>query len=256
MFLRDYNSARSASSVSGGRMSDTTSHSRTAILYMQMSEFWSGDIGLTLVSISLGILIFVIFPLRQAGLAGRFFIDFVMVTLMVSGALVMNQRRSVAALTVAIVVIGAAALWASRFFPSPALRQFSSVLSVVTELLYVRIVLLVMFRKGPVSWSRIQGGICAYLLVGMAWASAFDLVEQIYPGAFHFVSEPTSADQLTSKLIYFSFATLTTVGFGDVLPVHPFARSLAIAEAVIGQLFPAILIGALVAMAMQARPKS
>jgi hypothetical protein len=237
-------------------MTESTHQSRTAILQMQMSEFWSGDIGLTLVSLSLGILIFVIFPLRQAGLAGRFFIDLVMVTLMVSGALVMNQSRVVTVITIVIVFIGAAVLWASRFFPSPFLQQSSSVLNVTTELLYVRIVLLVMFRHGPVTWSRIQGGICAYLLLGMAWASAFDLVEQVRPGAFHFVSEPASLDQLSSKLIYFSFATLTTVGFGDVLPVHPFARSLAIAEAIVGQLFPAILIGALVAMAMQARPKT
>jgi hypothetical protein len=237
-------------------MTESTHPSRTAILQMQMSEFWSGDIGLTLVSLSLGILIFVIFPLRQAGLAGRFFIDLVMVTLMVSGALVMNQSRVVTVITIVIVFIGAAVLWASRFFPSPFLQQSSSVLNVTTELLYVRIVLLVMFRHGPVTWSRIQGGICAYLLLGMAWASAFDLVEQVHPGAFHFVSEPASLDQLSSKLIYFSFATLTTVGFGDVLPVHPFARSLAIAEAIVGQLFPAILIGALVAMAMQARPKT
>jgi hypothetical protein len=63
-------------------------------------------------------------------------------------------------------------------------------------------------------------------------------------------------DQLTSKLVYFSYATLTTVGFGDVTPLHPFARSLAIAEAMVGQFFPAILIGALVAMTMQARPKA
>jgi hypothetical protein len=237
-------------------MANSTHQSRTAILQMHMSEFWSGDLGLTLVSISLGILIFVIFPLRQAGLAGRFFMDLVMVTLMISGTLVMNQSRVITSITIAVVFIAAAALWASRFFPSPFLQQLSSMLSILTELLYDRIVLLVMFRQGPVSWSRIQGGICAYLLVGMAWASAFDLVEQIRPGAFHFVSEPANMDQLTSKLIYFSFATLSTVGFGDVLPVHPFARSLAIAEAIVGQLFPAILIGALVAMAMQARPKA
>jgi Ion channel len=237
-------------------MTNSTPASRTAILHMQMSEFWSGDIGLTLVSISLGILIFVIFPLRQAGLAGRFFIDFVMVTLMISGALVMNQSRIITGLTIGIVFLSVTVLWASRFFPHPLLRQCSSALSIITQLLYVRIVLLVMFRQGPVSWSRIQGGICAYLLIGTAWASAFDLVEQVRPGAFHFVSDPVNADQLASKLIYFSFATLTTVGFGDVLPVHPYARSLAIAEAIVGQLFPAILIGALVAMAMQARPKT
>ncbi len=237
-------------------MTDSTRQSRTAILHMQMSEFWSGDIGLTLVSISLGILIFVIFPLRQSGLAGRFFIDFVMVTLMISGALVVNQSRIITGITIGIVFLAVALLWVSRFFPYLLLRQFSSVVSIITQLLYVRIVLLVMFRQGPVSWSRIQGGICAYLLIGMAWASAFDLVEEVWPGAFHFVSQPVNADQLTSKLIYFSFATLTTVGFGDVLPVHPYARSLAIAEAIVGQLFPAILIGALVAMAMQARPKA
>jgi hypothetical protein len=90
----------------------------------------------------------------------------------------------------------------------------------------------------------------------MAWAAAFQLVEQHHAGSFHFVSAPVDIDQLTSSLIYFSFATLTTVGFGDITPLNPFARSLAIAEAVVGQLFPAILIGALVAMAMQSRPKS
>jgi voltage-gated potassium channel Kch len=223
---------------------------------MNMSEFWSGDLGLTLVSISLGILIFIIFPLRQDGLSGRFFFDLVMVTLMVSGALVVSQSRAGTVITIAIVVIGAIVLWASRFYPSPFLRHLSSIFSIIIPLLYLRIVMLVMFRQGPVTWSRIQGGICAYLLIGMAWASAFDLVEQLHPGSFHFVSDPVNLDQLTSKLIYFSFATLTTVGFGDVLPVYPLARSLSIAEALVGQLFPAILIGALVAMAMQARPKT
>lgn len=230
--------------------------SRTAILQMQMTEFWSGDLGLTLVSISLAILVFVIFPLRQAGLSGRFFFDLVMVTLMVSGVLVMNQSRIITAATIAIVILGAVVLWASRFYSSPALQHLNSAFSILIMLLYVRIVLLVMFRHGQVTWSRIQGGICAYLLLGMAWASAFDLIEQLHPGAFHFVTQPRNVDELTSKLIYFSFGTITTVGFGDILPVLPFARSLAVAEAVVGQLFPAILIGALVAMAMRAEQKS
>jgi Ion channel len=237
-------------------MTANSHQTRTTILQMHMSEFWSGDIGLTLVSISLGILIFVISPLRQEGLSGRFFFDLVMVTLMVSGALIVDQRWITTVLTIAIVVISVFVLWLSRFYPTPLLQQLSSLLSIITLLLYVRIVLLVMFRQGPVSWSRMQGGVCAYLLIGMAWSSAFALVEQIRPGSFRFITQPSNIDQLTANLIYFSFATLTTVGFGDIVPVLPFARSLAIAEAIVGQLFPAILIGALVAMAMQARPKS
>jgi hypothetical protein len=62
-------------------------------------------------------------------------------------------------------------------------------------------------------------------------------------------------DQLTAKLTYYSFTTLTTVG-SDISPILPFARSLTIAESVVGQLFPAVLMGALVAMALQYRPKS
>jgi hypothetical protein len=229
--------------------------SRTTLLRMNMSEFWSGDLGLTLVSISLGILIFVIFPLGQAGLSGRIFFDLVMVTLMVSGTLVMNRGRIMTVFVIVMVVAGGVVLWLSRFYPTPFLSRFSSFLATIILLIYVWIVLLVMFRQGPVSWSRIQGGICAYLLLGMAWASAYEFVEKIHAGSFRFASEPGNMDQLSSKLIYFSFATLTTVGFGDVLPVYPFARSLAIAEAIVGQLFPAILIGALVAMAMQARAR-
>jgi Ion channel len=236
-------------------MSNAPHPPRTAVLHMNMSEFWSGDLGLTLVSISLGILIFIVFPWRQGGLAGRFFIDLIMVSLMVSGALVTNQSRLLTVVTVGIVVLGACILWASRFYPSALLLQVSSAFSVVAFLLYVRIVLLVMFREGPVTWSRIQGGVCAYLLIGMTWSSAFTLIEQIHPGSFHFVSSPQNIDDLVSKLIYFSFATLTTVGYGDILAVAPFARSLALAEAIVGQLFPAILIGALVAMAMRPSPK-
>ncbi|HXX15553.1 MAG TPA: ion channel [Candidatus Eremiobacteraceae bacterium] len=230
--------------------------SRTSILQMQMTEFWSGDLGLTLVSISLAILVFVVFPLRQDGFSGRLFFDLVMVTLMVSGVLVMNQSRIITAATIVIVILGAVVLCTSRLYPTPTLLHLNSFLSIFIMLLYVRIVLLVMFRHGPVTWSRIQGGICAYLLLGMAWASAFDLTEQLHPGAFHFVTQPRNIDELVSKLIYFSFGTLTTVGFGDILPVAPFARSLAVAEAVVGQLFPAILIGALVAMAMRTERKS
>jgi hypothetical protein len=237
-------------------MNNSPRQSRSALLRMQMGEFWSGDLGLTLVSISLGVLIFVIFPLREAGLPGRFFFDLMMITLMVSGALVMKQRRIVTVIVIAVVLVGAAVLWISRLYPTPFLQQMSYVLSIVTALLYVRIVLLLMFREGPVSWSRMQGGVCAYLLLGLAWASAFQLAEHLHPGSFRFVSEPEDIDQLASKLVYFSYTTLTTVGFGDVTPLHPFARSLAIAEAIVGQLFPAILIGTLVAMAMQTRPKA
>jgi len=236
-------------------MADDSHPTRNSVLNLHMSEFWSGDLGLTLVTISLVVLIFVITPLREAGLPGRLFFDVVMVTLMISGSLAVNQSRIATALVVFVVIVDVAILGAGRIHPTPFLHQFGSILSTLTLLLYVRIVLLVMFRKGPITWSRVQGGICAYLLLGMAWASAYQFVEQRYPGAIKFVTTPVDIDQLTSKLTYFSFGILTSLG-SDIAPVHPFARSLTLGEAVVGQLCPALFMGALVAMAMQSRARS
>jgi hypothetical protein len=74
------------------------------------------------------------------------------------------------------------------------------------------------------------------------------------PDAIHFQSSiagsPTGEP---SRLIYFSFATLTSVSYGDAYPTHRVARSMAMAEALIGQLYPSILIATLVGMALQAR---
>jgi hypothetical protein len=236
-------------------MANDSPSTRSAVLNMHMSEFWSGDLGLTLTTISLLVLLFVITPLREAGLPGRLFFDLIMVTLMISGSLAVNQSHAATALVVVVVFADGAILGAGRLHPTPFLHQLGSILSTVTLLLYVRIVLLVMFRKGPITWSRIQGGVCAYLLLGMAWASAYQFLEQRYPGSIQFVTAPVDIDQLTSKLTYFSFGILTSLG-SDIAPVHPFARSLTLGEAVVGQLCPALLMGALVAMAMQSRSKS
>lgn len=236
-------------------MSRNPNQSRKTILQLNMTEFWSGDLGLTLMTISVTILIFVITPLREVGLSGRILFDLIVVTLMVYGTIVAIPSRIFRAWVIVAVLATAAVLAAGRLHPTPFLHLLGSALSTIMLLLFVRIVLLVMFRVGPITWSRLQGGVCAYLLLGMAWASAFQFLEQLRPGSLRFVSSPMDLDQLTSKLTYFSFATLTTVG-SDVFPVNPFARSLTTAEAVVGQLFPAILIGALVAMAMRSRADS
>jgi hypothetical protein len=222
---------------------------------LNRSEFWSGDLGLTLITISITTLIFIVTPLREAGLSARIVLDLVVMALMVSGAIVAKSGLLFRIFVIVTVFVAAVVLTAGRLHPTPLLHACGSLLVTIGLLLYVRIVLLVMFRAGPVTWSRMQGGVCAYLLVGMAWASVFEFLEQVHPGSFQFVSAPRDLDQLTAKLIYFSFATLTTVG-SDISPVFPFARSLADAEAVVGQLFPPILIGALVAMALQSHAKS
>ncbi len=111
------------------------------------------------------------------------------------------------------------------------------------------------FLPGPVSVHRVMGGVAAYLLIGITWAFAYKLLMEEIPDAIHFQT-PLAVGVSTgepARLIYFSFETLTTVSFGDAYPVHRIARSLATAESLIGQLYPAILIATLVGMAVQSR---
>jgi len=236
-------------------MFSVTTLPRTTLFHIKRGEFWSGDLGLTLITISLCILVFIITPMREAGVSGRILVDLLMMVLMLFAAIAVKQTRFDTILAITLISVTAVLLGAARLYPTPLLHQLGSIFSTLILLLYVRIVLLVMFRGGPITWSRIQGGVSAYLLIGMAWASAFQVIEQSRPGSFHFVTAPRDLDQLISKLTYYSFCTLTTVG-GEVAPVSPIARSLTVAEAAVGQLFPAILIGALVAMAAQSRARS
>jgi Ion channel len=237
-------------------MADQSQDNQTRVFNPRRSQFWAGDEGLTLLSIVLLVGIFVIFPLREAFPESWLIPDIALSALMISAALAVRTSRILTALIIVITVAALVVRWIARVVPSRGFQEFSTALVVVSLLLFAFVVLLVVFQQGPIKWKRIQGGIAAYLLLGLVWAFAYQLAEQIHPGAIHFATAVRDPDQLIGKLVYFSFVTLTTVGYGDISAVHPLARSLAMGEALVGQLFPAILIATLVTMAMQARRES
>jgi hypothetical protein len=84
-------------------------------------------------------------------------------------------------------------------------------------------------------------------MAGLVWADAYQLVMLYVPHAFAGISTLEGAVD-RSSWVYFSFATLTTVGYGDIVPVAPIARSLSNLEALIGQLYPAIVLARLVSL--------
>jgi voltage-gated potassium channel Kch len=125
-------------------------------------------------------------------------------------------------------------------------RSWVQTSTLLALLLLLVIVVVKTFRSGPITTHRIMGGVAAYLLLGVIWAEAYALVEMLHPGSFQ---GPVHVADGPRAWLYFSFVTLTTVGYGDVLPVHPLARSLAIFEAVTGSLFLTILLARLVTLA-------
>ncbi len=102
----------------------------------------------------------------------------------------------------------------------------------------------VVFLTGAVTMNRVAGALCIYLLLGVLWAVLFAFVDLVEPTAFLYAGREVG-DPI-EHLLYYSFVTLTTLGYGDITPVHPVARTLAYLEAVIGQLYIAVLIAGLV----------
>jgi hypothetical protein len=106
------------------------------------------------------------------------------------------------------------------------------------------------FRGGRVTYHRIIGAILLYLLIAVAFATLFAFVGLSDPGAIKGITFDDDRS-LASALFYMSFVTLTSTGYGDIIPVHPLARSLCNIESVIGQLYPATLLARLVTLEMR-----
>lgn len=103
--------------------------------------------------------------------------------------------------------------------------------------------------KAEVTRKQLYGAASAFMLLGLSWATLYQLLGTLDPRAFY-VPAALDANQLLSwaDYVYFSFSTLTTTGFGDIVPVAPFARSLATLESITGTLYAALLVARLVAL--------
>jgi len=106
--------------------------------------------------------------------------------------------------------------------------------------------------RGTVTGDEILGAICGYLLLGIIWGIVYAALEMVSPGSFQtneqFAATLADPRQCRGLLSYYSFVTLTTVGYGDVLPTTPLARTLAWLEAMAGQIYLAVLVAGLVGL--------
>jgi len=105
-------------------------------------------------------------------------------------------------------------------------------------------------RSGKITLRTMFGVLCVYLLIGTAFAYAYGIVSAVDDGTFF--AEISNGDQ--SDFLYFSFTTMTTTGFGDLTAAHDFGRSLAIVEALIGQIYLVTLVALIVSNLGRARP--
>jgi len=105
---------------------------------------------------------------------------------------------------------------------------------------------------GSITSNDIVGAICIYMLMGLIWAILYLLLAQIIPGAFNGLPQAPWLENF-SAAIYFSFVTITTLGYGDISPAIPLARVLVVMEAIVGVFYMAILVASLIGVRMSIR---
>jgi voltage-gated potassium channel len=148
-----------------------------------------------------------------------------------------------------------ASLWLRQLIPAVGLSQVALVLLTLFLLYTTATVLLHVFSAKTVTTDTLSVALCVYLLMGYLWGSLYGLIYLLVPGAFHLPMEWTPAaeqgiarDVPLNFLTYFSFMTLTTVGYGDVLPISGSARAAVTLEAVLGHFYLAVLVARLVGL--------
>ena len=197
--------------------------------------------------------IFLAVPLAAKGLPTAQVVANTLVLAMIAIVVMLSLRWS----AIILILLGLAAIIASFVISAEAspisvimLRRggdiltFSSLTWVVGHAVYA---------PGRISLRRLQGAIVMYLNFASIFAAAYGLIWELSPGAFANLVVQGGGPEETGSMLYFSFTTLTTTGYGDIVAVDPFARSLANFESVLGQFFIAITVARLVTMELADR---
>ena len=215
-------------------------------------EFWHADRSLSALLALLLILLFAVTPLAQLAGVGALLNGLIFTLLAISGTAAVTRRIVIVAV---VALVGLARLMLDAFAHDTLAQELvlgdlvarTSLVLVIAVLVTAQI-----FRPGNISHHRVQGAIAIYLLAALAWAYAYEMLHLLDPGAFH-ISATGGATPNLALFRFFSFETLTTLGYGDVLPVSPVARALAASEGLFGQLFPAVMITRLVSLEIAER---
>ena len=203
---------------------------------------------LTTLTILLSLLVFVVAPLQANGvIAGRYFgliFGFVLIP-----AAFMLAAHWVAAGSIVCAIVLIVVASEMEFRQSTVADAYLDAIAwLIAGVTLSAVVARAVFGPGKVTFHRIVGGILLYLTIGLTFVALFGLVAFNVPDAFKGLETQHGNFAIAGNLIYFSFVTLTTIGYGDIVPLHPYARGLANLEAVIGQLYPATLLARLVTL--------
>jgi hypothetical protein len=207
---------------------------------------------LSVLTVLLLVMLFVVAPFQAVGIKIFDAFGVVVGMVMIAGVLIISASPAATAVMLVGFSLNIVVVTARLNQPLPYDLYLAAAGWFISVCTLGYVVARKVFSGGEVTLHRIVGAVLLYLLIALAFVSAFLLLGFWVPNAFSgLVVEDNQ--KLSSSLIYFSFVTLTTVGYGDIVPIHPVARSLCNLESIIGQLYPATLLARMVSLEIEAR---
>jgi hypothetical protein len=207
-----------------------------------------GDKSMTLILGLLMLYMFILIPLGELGLVLRPWLNLGFLAVLAVAVLGFVRFSSLARLFVLATLALAVTNILLVLVPSARLQMADALFSLIAAGLLGTLLLQRTLRRGEINVHRYQGAFATFVLLGVMFAQGYELVAMVEPGAFQVLGAPATYDTMLPKFLYYSFTTLTTLGYGDITPIHPYARSLAVLESLAGVIYPAVLIARLVSL--------
>jgi len=189
------------------------------------------------------LLIILFRPFLEGNVGIKFLMDLFFSLILLSGVYAVSRKKRTFLIALVFAFPAFFVEWSTYFVTFQSSFIIGKMFGLLFYFFLIIVILDYLFRETVITADMLIGAICVYLLIGAMWASIFTVLENINPGSFRV---PESAVSELSHFFYYSFVTLTTLGYGDITPITSAARSFSILEAIIGQLYIAILVSRLV----------
>lgn len=203
----------------------------------------------------LGLLLLIVGSPSLSGKGERVIFELIFNAILLAGVYAVGVRRHGWAFT-ALTVVTLGARWGELLFAS-RFDVLALGLTAVWLVYAASVIIASLFERREVETDAILGAIVVYLLVALAFMMVFQVLELRDPGSFSGLPDGVQEhpNELASSMLYFSLVCLTTMGYGDIVPVSDLARPLSVLEGVFGQLYLAVMIARLVGLHI-ARPRA
>lgn len=178
----------------------------------------------------------------------------VLIGVLLSSVVAVSTQRRQVVLVVSLVVTAVAAQVVALAVRFPEVEAVRHATGIITLVYVLSLLARHIFTSTKVTVDTIAASLCVYLLIGVLWSMIYSLIEVAMPGSFRFAyagDQGRTVDmggQTSIFALYLSFTTLSTLGYGDIVPVTNPARMFAVTEAIVGQVYLAVLVARLVGM--------